>query len=124
MVGPDASLIEGIAALGQPERPPQMRAPATAPATATPFNSAGERTDGEQAAANGTIGDGDLDDDDDMENWLSVSAIEAELKPKVIETLTPSPVPTKAYAACRTKTSSSSSKGCRSRLRRNASIRN
>ena len=26
-------------------------------------------------------------DDDDMENWLSVTAIEAELKPKVIETL-------------------------------------
>src|SRR4029077_6411158 len=26
------------------------------------------------------------DDDDDMENWLSVGAIEAELKPKVIET--------------------------------------
>jgi RNA polymerase primary sigma factor len=86
VVGPDGPLIEGIAALGQPERPPQMRAPATAPTTATPFNSAGERSDGEQAAANGTIGDGDLDDDDDMENWLSVSAIEAELKPKVIKT--------------------------------------
>jgi RNA polymerase primary sigma factor len=38
-----------------------MQAPATAPATAD-------------------------DDDDDMENWLSVGAIEAELKPKVIET--------------------------------------
>ena len=63
-----------------------MQAPTTAPATATPFNSTGERIDGERAAANGTIGDDDLDDDDDMENWLSVSAIEAELKPKVIET--------------------------------------
>jgi hypothetical protein len=33
----------------------------------------------------GTICGSNLDDDD-MENWLSVAAIEAELKPKVIET--------------------------------------
>ena len=32
------------------------------------------------------VGASNLDDDDDMENWLSVPAIEAELKPKVIET--------------------------------------
>ena len=32
------------------------------------------------------VGESNLDDDDDMENWLSVAAIEAELKPKVIET--------------------------------------
>jgi RNA polymerase primary sigma factor len=36
-------------------------------------------------AADGTITESNLDDDD-MENWLSVAAIEAELKPKVIET--------------------------------------
>jgi RNA polymerase primary sigma factor len=36
--------------------------------------------------AHGTISESNPDDDDDMENWLSVGAIEAELKPKVIET--------------------------------------
>jgi RNA polymerase primary sigma factor len=59
--------------------------PATAPATATPFKPAGERAEGEEGAADGTISKSNLDDDD-IENWLSVAAIEAELKPKVIET--------------------------------------
>jgi RNA polymerase primary sigma factor len=84
-IGPDGQLIVGIAVPGQPGPPPQMQAPATAPATATPFKSAGERADGDEAAADGTISESSLDDDD-MENWLSVAAIEAELKPKVIET--------------------------------------
>jgi RNA polymerase primary sigma factor len=79
-------LIVGIAVPGQPGRSPQIPAPATAPATATPFNPAGERASGEEVEADGTISESDLDDDD-MENWLSVAAIEAELKPKVIETL-------------------------------------
>ena len=61
-----------------------MSAPATAPAT--PSKRAGESADGEETTADGTIGESNLDDDDDMENWLSVAAIEAELKPKVIET--------------------------------------
>jgi hypothetical protein len=56
---------------------------ATAPAT--PFKPAGERADGEEAAADGTISESDLDDDNDVENWLSVAAIEAELKPEVIQ---------------------------------------
>ena len=85
VIGPDGQLIVGIAVPGQPGRPPQMSAPATAPATATPFKAAGERTDGEETAADGTISESSLDDDD-MENWLSAAAIEAELKPKVIET--------------------------------------
>ena len=85
VIGPDGQLIVGIAVPGQPERPPQMLAPATAPATATPFKPAGERADGEEAAADGTVSESNLDDDD-LENWLSVAAIEAELKPKVIET--------------------------------------
>jgi RNA polymerase primary sigma factor len=59
--------------------------PATAPATATPFKPAGERAEGEERAADGTISKSNLDDDN-IENWLSVAAIEAELKPKVIET--------------------------------------
>ena len=85
VIGPDGQLIVGIAVPGQLGRPPQMQAPATAPATATPFEPVGERADGEEAAADGTIRDSSLDDDD-TENWLSVAAIEAELKPKVIET--------------------------------------
>jgi RNA polymerase primary sigma factor len=60
VIGPDGQLIVGTAP-GQPGQPPHMQAPATAPATA-------------------------LGDDDDMENWLSPGAIEAELKPRVIET--------------------------------------
>ncbi len=80
VIGPDGRLIVNIAS-GQ--QPPQMQAPAIAPAA--PFKPAGERADAEEAAADGTISEGSLDDDD-MENWLSVAAIEAELKPKVIET--------------------------------------
>ncbi len=85
-IGADGRLIVDVAVPGQPGQP---RAPATAPAGATPFASAGARTDGEEEAADGEIGGGNPgndDDDDDMENWLSVVAIEAELKPKVVET--------------------------------------
>src|SRR5215469_8851174 len=85
VTGSAGQLIVGIAVPGQPGRPPQIPAPATAPATATPFNPAGERASGEEMEADGTISESNLDDDD-MENWLSVAAIEAELKPKVIET--------------------------------------
>jgi RNA polymerase primary sigma factor len=85
VTGSAGQLIVGIAVPGQPGRPPQIPAPATAPASATPFNPAGERASGEEVEADGTISESNLDDDD-MENWLSVAAIEAELKPKVIET--------------------------------------
>src|SRR5262249_21810678 len=37
-------------------------------------------------AAESAINESELDGDEDKENWLSVAAIEAELKPKVIET--------------------------------------
>ncbi len=84
VIGPDGQLILGVAVPAQPGRPPQIQAPAIAPAT--PSKRAGERADGQETTADGTIGESNLDDDDDMENWLSVAAIEAELKPKVIET--------------------------------------
>ena len=86
VIGPLGQLIVGIAVPGQSGRPPRMQAPVIAPATATPFKAASERTDGEETTADGTMSESNLDDDD-MENWLSVTAIEAELKPKVIETL-------------------------------------
>ncbi len=83
VTGSDGQLIVGIAVPGQPGRPPEIAAPATAPATATPFKPAGERASGEEMEADATICGSNLDDDD-TEN--SVVAIEAELKPKVIET--------------------------------------
>jgi len=86
VVGPDGQLIAGIAVPGQSGQAPQLQAVATAPATATPFKSASERTDGAEPAGSATISESNLDDDEDMENWLSVAAIEAELKPKVVET--------------------------------------
>ena len=86
VISPDGQPIVGIAVLGQPGQPPQMQAPATAPATAIPFKPISESTAGEVTTAHGTISESDPDDDDEMENWLSVAAIEAELKPKVIET--------------------------------------
>ena len=83
VISPDGQLIVGVTTPGQPGRPPQMQALAIAPAT--PFKPTDERADGEETATDGTIGESNLDDDDDMENWLSVAAIEAELKPTVIE---------------------------------------
>jgi RNA polymerase primary sigma factor len=61
----------------------QTPAPPAAPAAATPFKGAPERSNGEEAEV--APGEGDFDDDD-MENSLSLAAIEAELKPKVVET--------------------------------------
>jgi RNA polymerase primary sigma factor len=85
-IGPDGQPIAGIAVLGQPGQPPLIQAPASAPATAIPFKPNSESAAGEVTTAHGTISESDPDDDDEMENWLSVAAIEAELKPKVIET--------------------------------------
>src|SRR6516164_374567 len=69
-------------------RRPQMPAPDIAPVTAIAFKSAGENTAGKETAARGTITEDYLDDDsEDNENWLSVAAIEAELKPTVIESV-------------------------------------
>src|SRR6266446_2697981 len=64
----------------------QTPAPPAAPAGATPFKGAPERANGEDGeAGEAAPGEGDFDDDD-MENSLSLAAIEAELKPKVVET--------------------------------------
>jgi RNA polymerase primary sigma factor len=81
-IGPDGHANISVAVPCQPGRPPQISAPAIAPVI--PFKLADTRADGEETAADGTVGESNLDDD--MENWLSAAAIEAELKPKVIET--------------------------------------
>jgi len=62
-----------------------LRTPAIAPAAATTFKPPNERADSEEVAAEDAAGEENLVDDD-MENWLSLAAIEAELKPKVLET--------------------------------------
>ncbi len=91
--GPDAKAMPATAAAtvdGQAvpgtvsAQPPQMPAPATAPSAATPFMP--KANDDEDAeATEPPIGEGEMDDDD-LENSLSLAAIEAELKPKVLET--------------------------------------
>src|SRR5258705_2387099 len=74
------------AAAGSASVPAQTPAPPAAPAGATPFKGAPERANGEDGeAGEAAPGEGDFDDDD-MENSLSLAAIEAELKPKVVET--------------------------------------
>jgi RNA polymerase primary sigma factor len=82
-IGLDGRLIVGAAVPGQSGQLPQMLAPAIA---LTPFKPSNERADGQKITGDGTISESNPEDDDDMENWLSVAALEAELKPKVIET--------------------------------------
>jgi RNA polymerase primary sigma factor len=70
-------------------QPPQAVAPPSAPPAATPFKP--HAVNGSAAAGNGeenleaALAEADLDEDD-MENSMSLAAIEAELKPKVLET--------------------------------------
>jgi len=89
VIGPDGQPI--VAAPGAPPVPgspvlAQTPAPPAAPTGATPFKGAPERANGEDGEGGEVApGEGDFDDDD-MENSLSLAAIEAELKPKVVET--------------------------------------
>jgi RNA polymerase primary sigma factor len=84
-VGPDGQpiVVANIPMLGQGTtgQPPQP----TATASAVPFKATSKRADGEESTADETLGESDPDDDE-LENWLSHAAIEAELKPKVLET--------------------------------------
>jgi RNA polymerase primary sigma factor len=85
--GPDAKPLPAppISPDGQIMVPDQPPTPNTAP-VATPFKPADNRSDSDETPAESAINESDLDDDEDKENWLSVAAVEAELKPKVIET--------------------------------------
>jgi RNA polymerase primary sigma factor len=99
--GPDA--VKGMAnpaapgAAGAPAAggPAVVAAPPSAPPAATPFRPAqpasfrqpqrsGNGADAAEEGEGAPAGEPDLDDDD-MENSLSLAAIEAELKPKVME---------------------------------------
>jgi RNA polymerase primary sigma factor len=93
VIGPDGQPI--VTAAGAPPAagasvPAQTPAPPAAPAGATPFKGVPERGNvgngGEEGeAGEAAPGEGDFVDDE-MENSLSLAAIEAELKPKVVET--------------------------------------
>jgi RNA polymerase primary sigma factor len=97
VIGPDGQPIVAVPGAPVPGAPlVQTPAPPAAPAGATPFKAAAqervnERANGgtgtgEQAGAGeAAAGEGDFDDDE-MEASLSLAAIEAELKPKVLET--------------------------------------
>jgi RNA polymerase primary sigma factor len=85
-IGPDGQPV----AVGAPgtvlaAAPPlaQASSPPAVPAAATPFKAAQERPTNGGASAE-TSPDGELDDD--MDDSLSLAALEAELKPKVLET--------------------------------------
>ena len=65
---------------------PQPVAPPSAPPAPTPFKPKPlNGGDGEEQTEEGARGESDLDEDD-LENSMSLAAIEAELKPKVLET--------------------------------------
>ena len=64
---------------------PQTPAPPAAPAAATPFKAANDDEEGDGGEKPEGAAEGDFDEDD-MEDSLSLAAIEAELKPQVLET--------------------------------------
>ncbi len=90
--GPDAKQAPA-AAVGDPPapgiagQPPHAVAPPSAPPAATPFKPQPQRADGDGAdpGEEAAMADADMDEDD-LENSMSLAAIEAELKPKVLET--------------------------------------
>jgi RNA polymerase primary sigma factor len=89
-IGPDGKPIPG-APVGTPVpgaphlQVVQTPAPPAAPTGATPFKAPTGAPDGEEKDPGESAAEGDYDEDD-MENSLSLAAIEAELKPKVVET--------------------------------------
>src|SRR5467141_1427951 len=87
VIGPDGQpIVPAPAAVPVPGALAQSPTPPAPPAGATPFKGAPERANGEEGeGGEATPGEADFDDDD-MENSLSLAAIEAELKPKVLET--------------------------------------
>jgi RNA polymerase primary sigma factor len=83
VIGPDDMSIVGASASGESGRLSKTQAPTIA--LATQVKPADEPAAAEGMAGDGTINENDLDDEEDEENWLSVAAIEAALKPKIIE---------------------------------------
>src|SRR6201747_1831482 len=69
---------------GAPPAPPRPPPPAAPPAP-TPFRAAAPAAATEGGSTSEASSEGDMDDDE-FENQMSLAAIEAELKPKVVET--------------------------------------
>jgi RNA polymerase primary sigma factor len=89
-LGPDgqplaaANGIDNAAAASPVQAAPAHIAPPAAPPAPTPFRAApAAAAEGETTSE--SAADGDMDDDE-FENQMSLAAIEAELKPKVVET--------------------------------------
>jgi RNA polymerase primary sigma factor len=92
IIGPDGKPIPvAVVAVATVPGAPHLQivqpvAPPAAPPAATPFRAPGEpAAEGEEKDPGEAAVEGDYDEDD-MENSLSLAAIEAELKPKVVET--------------------------------------
>src|SRR5229473_2624271 len=93
--GPDAKAVPGVPGVVAPPAapadatpflqvvPPQPAAPPSALPTATPFRPKPQNGDDEEQPEEGALGEVDIDEDD-LENSMSLAAIEAELKPKVL----------------------------------------
>jgi RNA polymerase primary sigma factor len=81
--GGDPSAAVPPGAPGFMPQPPQAVAPPSAPPSPTPFKP--QSGNGEEGSEETPLGESDLDEDD-LENSMSLAAIEAELKPKVLET--------------------------------------
>src|SRR5262245_5022279 len=90
VIGPDGKPVMPAVGTPVPGAPHlqvvQTPAPPAAPPAATPFKAPGaEGEEGEEKDPGEAAAESDYDEDD-MENSLSLAAIEAELKPKVVET--------------------------------------
>ncbi len=84
-IGVPGAPVAAAAPAANPPPPPAMAAPPAAPAGPTPFKAAGAESGNGASGEEVPMGEAELDDDD-LENSLSLAAIEAELKPKVVET--------------------------------------
>jgi len=91
VLGPDGKPIAQVPGATPVPGAPHLQvvqtqvAPPSAPPAATPFKVAGEGDETEEKDPAEAAAEGDFDEDD-MEGSLSLAAIEAELKPKVVET--------------------------------------
>src|SRR5438128_2092774 len=85
-VGPDGQPLPAANGNGAAAAPSHV-APPAAPPSPTPFRAAAATAPGdtEEKESPESAADGDMDDDE-FENQMSLAAIEAELKPKVVET--------------------------------------
>src|SRR3984893_2358878 len=75
----------GLGSNGNGSAIPAAVAPPAAPPSPTPFRPAPAAGDGEKDPAEAAA-ESEMDDDDEFENQMSLAAIEAERKPKVVET--------------------------------------